>query len=356
MAFSYAENGHGTICFFRKDSMFKVGLDCYTVRLERFSYEQALNFVVEMGLEGYMVGRPTDLSPTLDHGEIRAQSELAAMKGLYLEVGIPPVNPHVDYWAPKGLSWDDRIRLLKKYIQAAIASGTASLRTLMGGQKDRHNPAVPWAQQVADTVKVMKQLSPLARDAGVRFAFETHCEVTTVELLRMFEAFGEDVGGVCLDTGNLPILLEDPLWATERVARYVVATHTKDAILFTTPTGLAWQARPCGQGQIPLREIFKTVAYYNPNLTLSIEDHEGIFSMPIYDTGWMAHYADLTATELARVVQLAREGDRRLAAGEIPSPTAEDERPWKERMRPRLAASAAYLKCLLAEEGLREVN
>ena len=207
--------------------MFKIGLDCYTARLEKFTFEQALDFCVDMGLEGYLAGRPTELSPTFDHGEIRAEAQLAADKGLYVEVGIPPVNPYVDYWAPKGLSWDDKIGLLRKHIQAALASGTASLRTLMGGQSHRHDPKVAWARQIEETVKVMHQLAPLAREAGVRFAFETHCEVTTVELLRMFEAFGEDVGGVCLDTGNLPILLEDPLWATERVARYVVATHTK---------------------------------------------------------------------------------------------------------------------------------
>ena len=56
---------------------------------------------------------------------------------------------------------------------------------------------------------------------------------------------GADVVGICLDTANVMLRLEDPLEAARRLAPHVVMTHVKDAALLFHEAGLRWQCRPC---------------------------------------------------------------------------------------------------------------
>src|SRR5712691_9710719 len=72
----------------------KIGLDQYTIHHLPLDARGVLDFAQERGLEGVQFGSPLQLSPALDPGEIRAAREYAAARGLYLELGIPPINPH----------------------------------------------------------------------------------------------------------------------------------------------------------------------------------------------------------------------------------------------------------------------
>lgn len=369
----------------------KVGLDIYTMHAQRSGppagAREALAFVREHRLQGVQFGNPRQVSPTLDPGELREVAEEFRQRNLYLEMGIPAVNPHGaaalahEAGAAAAASHMDSLRAA---IQAAAATGTRVLRTVVGWEKDRYNPDVSWAQQLADVTDVLRQLAPLAREHGQRIGLESHCDITTQEMLRIIEAVGEDVVGVCLDTGNLPTRMDEPLAATRRIAPYVICTHTKDALLFTTerslppgdadqvdwdqarvtdgrgnsvdprrvPPALGWQSRPCGQGSIPFPAMLAILGQHVPDLALSIEDHGNIQTMPIYERDWLASYADLTTHELAELVRLAHEGDRRIASGEAPAPFTVEATPFVARMARQVDESAAYLIALLQEQHL----
>lgn len=391
----------------------KVGLDVYTLHAQDPTAHEALDFARRHGLQGIQFGSPRQLSRTLDEGELREIAQEFTRHGLYLELGIPPVNPHaagaLAHEAGSTPLGNAHLEALETAMRAAAVTGTTVLRTVVGWEKDRYDPAVPWGQQLADITDVMLRLAPLARELGQRIGIETHCDITSQEILRIIERVGEDVAGVCLDTGNLPTRLDEPLAATRRLAPYVICTHTKDALLFTTerslpsaaagqvdwaltrrpgyeerlrregvtdpallawsgarvtdgrgnsvdptrvPPALGWQSRPCGQGSMPFPEMVAILGQHVPDLALSIEDHGNIQTMPIYEADWLASYPDLTTFELAGLVRLAHEGDRRIAEGETAAPFAAEVTPWPARTERQVAASAAYLKELLQSQGL----
>lgn len=366
----------------------KVGLDIYTLHAQNPTAAEALQFCRDHQLAGIQFGNPRQLSPTLDEGELREIAAEFKRQGLYLELGIPSVNPHgaaaLAHEAGGATAAESHLAGLQTALRAAAVTGATVLRTVVGWEKDRYNPQVSWQQQCDDVTAVLRQLAPLAREHGQRIGLESHCDITSYEMLRWIEAVGPDVVGVCLDTGNLPVRMDEPIAATERLAPYVLCTHTKDALLFTTerslpadqadqvnwqrarvtdgrgnsvdprnvPAAIGWQSRACGQGSIPFPEILAILGRTVPELNLSIEDHGNIQTMPIYDRQWLSSYPDLTPFDLAGLIRLAHEGDRRIASKEIPSPYAAEATPWPERTYRQIDESAIYLKETLRRQGL----
>lgn len=366
----------------------KVGLDIYTMHAQQPTARELVRFCLDHHLQGVQFGNPQQISASLDEGELREVAQEFAHHGLYLELGLPSVNPHgasaLAHEAGAGVVADSHLGSLKRAMGAAAVTGATVLRTVVGWEKDRYSPTVPWAQQMADVTTVLHQLAPLAREFGQKIGLESHCDITSHEMLRWIEAVGEDVIGVCLDTGNLPTRMDEPIAATRRVAPYVICTHTKDALLFTTerslppaeadlvdwttarvtdgrggsvdprnvPPAIGWQSRPCGQGSMPFPEMIAILGGQVPNLNFSIEDHGNIQTMPIYEIDWLASYPDLTTHELAALMRLAHEGDRRIAAGEVVSPYVAEATPWPTRTYGQIDQSAAYLIDVIKSQGL----
>ena len=143
--------------------------------------------------------------------------------------------------------------------------------------------------------------------------------------------------------------MEDPLEAARRLAPHVRMTHTKDAALLFHESGLRWQCRPCGQGAVPFPEILTLLAAHAPDLNLSIEDHAGLFELPIYDAEWIGTFTDLTPAELAHLLRRVWLTGRRLSTRRPEDPEVLETIPWAERVLPRLDASVRYLSDLLEE-------
>lgn len=321
----------------------KVGLDSYTVGCFKFNARQVIDYAKEHGCEGVQFGTPWELSPTLDEGEIDAVCGYAQDLGMTLEVGIPSVNPHRPNHRVREWGDGDDVQGFAKLLRLCTRVGAPSVRTFIGFQTERYDPNVAWQQMLGDTVAFLKQLAPVVRDCGLKLGLETHQDATTFELLRVIDSVGSDVVGITLDTANLPMRLEDPLEATKRAAPFVVMTHTKDSILFFGEDGLRWQARPCGQGVMPLTEMIPLLPEH---VMLSIEDHPRIYPMPIFNREWLSSYPDLTAQELASLVRLARETEKRIASGEISNPAQEETVSWEEKVGRRLNDSVRFLKGL----------
>lgn len=321
----------------------RIGLDNYTIGFMKLNPYETIDFARKLGTEGVQFGSVTQISPKWDEDEIKAFRRYADEKGMYIEVNIPSINP----WKVK--ERNGFVRKLERHLRFAALAGSRTMRTYIGGRDDRFNPEIPWRRQIEDSVRVLKMLSPMVKELGVKIALETHMDATTFELVRVIDQVGEDVVGICLDTGNLPVRMEDPISAVNRIAHLVVATHMKDSILFFGGNGLRWQARPCGQGVIPISEIISAVSVFNPDLNLSIEDHPRIYDLPIFDPNWLSSHHDLTPMEFSKVIQLAVESERKIRAGEIRPPEEEEAIPWEERVEDRLRTTVEYLRSVLQE-------
>ncbi len=271
----------------------RIGFDAYTIEHRELSVTETLDFAVDHGMESVQFLEPSAIDPDLDLdrlGEVRRQ---AASKGLTLEVGIPSPNPA---WRSRRegrpvpaaeLAFD-----LIRHVEAAATLGCHHVRAYLGDRHDRFRTDVTWRCQLDASADVLKRLEPALRDHGVAVAIETHADATADEILGLLNRFDPEVLGVIVDTGNLPMRLDDPITAVEKLAPRTLGTHVKDAVLAFTPRGLCWQARPVGSGILPMTDLLAMLHRANPNLTLSIELHPRTYDLPIFDPAWLAFFPE----------------------------------------------------------------
>jgi sugar phosphate isomerase/epimerase len=328
----------------------RIGLDEWSIRHLDIPAVDKLALVERLGFEGIQFLNAGRLSPTLDLGEIREVSAEARRRGLYLEVGVPGLNalrPPADALAAGA---GDLLEGLKTFLRAAAATGCSAIRTYVGSPGDRGAGVTRWAAQVGAATELTRALGPLARDLGVRLAFETHADATTHELLRLIDEAGDDVAAICLDTGNLPVALEEPMAGTRRAASHVVCTHLKDCVVFQTESGLGAQSRPWGTGIVPLREVLETLRQETALTQITIEDHDGVFEAPLFGAGAIDLYPDADPAEIVALLAAARACERRFADGEAASPDAIDATPWGEQAEDRLRAGGVHVRKLVDED------
>jgi sugar phosphate isomerase/epimerase len=327
-----------------------VGLDLYSIGHRGLSPEQALDVASAMGLDGVQFLEPSAVDPGLDPDRLASVRSEADARGLYVEIGLPSPNPF-GLLSPPDAPADPRERAswFRPHLEAVAAMGLPHARVFVGNRHDRFRGDVPWAEQRAASSATLRALKPMLKDLGLRVAVETHADLTCDELLALVDEVGDDACGVTLDTGNLPMRLDDPLDAAERLAPLVLMTHTKDAALAFTDRGLCWQARPVGEGCIPIPAILDILRARNPALNLSIELHPRTYDLPIFDPSWLSFFPGLSPSSLAAVVRLARDCERRFASGDLPRPEEVEALPWPDRVDDWIARSAGFLRSTLAE-------
>lgn len=326
----------------------KVGLDTFTIHELGLDPFATLDFLRHHRLEGAQFGSVRSLSASLDPGELRELRQEADRLGLYTHVSVPTCNPHL----VEG-SLDDHYAELVRQIEAAAACGWHELHTSLGGGQERYEHPVRWTQHLADSAGFIRRLGPVLRQHGSRVNLETHGDTTTFELVRLIEDVGPDIAGICLDTANVLCHAEDPVAAARRAAPYTHLTHLKDAIVFFCERGYTRQGKPPGQGCLDWERILPILGEHQPHLPLSIEDHKWLFTFAIFDPWWLSLHPDLTTEELAQVVKLAWQCERRIAAGELPPPDEYEAIPFLDQLEERLSSGRDYLVGVLERRGLR---
>ena len=327
----------------------KVGLDGFALHPLKLDAFGMFDYCHANGFAGALLGGVRGLSRTLDHDELSAVRRYADERDLYSHVSVYPTNPHLS-----DQSIDEVVAGLTDQIEAAAACGWHELHSSLGAENERYQSEIPWAQQFRDSTQVLKRVAPVLRDHGSRINLENHGDTTTWELVRLAEALGPDIVGICLDTANVLVFAEHPVDAFTRAAPYVHLTHTKDAIIYFCDTGLERQGRAVGRGCIPWETGLPVLGRYSPDLHLSIEDHKWLFYAHIFDEAWLAEQKDLTRDELARTVQLAWEVQTKIRAGELRDPAEYEAVPYADEMQERLEFGRDYLNALLARLRLAE--
>jgi sugar phosphate isomerase/epimerase len=326
----------------------RIGLDAYTIEHRGLTVEETLAFAREHGLEGVQFLEPSTIAPDLDPGRLADIRALADSQGLALEVGLPSPNP-TRRSRVEGSSVDpaEHARSLIRHVAAAKLLGCVHARVYLGDRHDRFRTDVAWRDQLAASRDVIELLTPALRDHGIALAVETHADCTADELMALLDSFDPEVLGITLDTGNLPMRLDEPIKAVERLAPRVRATHVKDAVLAFTPRGLCWQARPVGSGIMPMPDLLAILHRANPGLLLSIELHPRTYDLPIFDPTWLAFFPDLQPQSLAAIVRLAASCERRFAEGSLARPEVVEAISWPDRDLDWLASSLGYLRAIV---------
>jgi sugar phosphate isomerase/epimerase len=322
---------------------------------------QTLAHVAGQGLDGVAIRTLDELSPTLDTAFLRDVAQTADDLGLYVEMGVGKVNPYMTAELPRVRALGDGsyVRGMERMIELCAEFGWTELWTATGGFKlypgihftDRFRTDADWADQLATTQVLLRRLAPVLRATGCHLNLETHEEITTFELVRLVEAVGDDVLGICLDPGNVVVRGELPYDAVERVAPYVRSTQLRDATLWTTDTGLSRLLAPCGEGVVDWHHLLKTVLAANPALRLTIEGiGEERAEMPLHltDPAWRAGHRDLTDEDVATLRRLAAQCEQRAARGETES--LDDLRRLRDDVPAHdefVSRSAAHLRALL---------
>ena len=330
----------------------RIGFDAYTIEHRRLSVERTLDFACEHRLEGVQFLEPSALVPDLDRSKLLEIRRMAQAKGLAIEIGLPSPNPvRRSRQEDRSISSAEHAFDLIRHIEAVESLGCRHARAYLGDRHDRFRTDVRWADQLDASADVLKRLEPTLRELGVAVAIETHADATADEILGLLDAFAPEVMGVTLDTGNLPMRLDDPIVAVERLAPRVLSTHVKDAVLAFTPRGICWQARPVGSGILPMPDLLAILHRANPGLMLSIELHPRTYDLPIFEPAWLAFFPDLRPDSLAAVVRLAVACERRYAEGSLARPEVVEAVPWADRDLDWLASSLGYLRAVVAMLG-----
>jgi sugar phosphate isomerase/epimerase len=325
-----------------------IGFDHYTVSHRGLTPEATLEFASLHGLEGVQFLEPSQIDEGLSPDRLAAFLQKVRDVGLYLEVGLPSPNPvRRSRELDRPVSAAEYAQDLVPHLRAVAALGCRHARVYVGDRHDRFRTDVPWREQVAATFVVLKLLTPHLLELGLSLAIETHADFTATELLDLLDRLDERAFGVTLDTGNLPMRLDDPLETVNLLAPRVLCTHIKDAVLAFTPRGLCWQARPVGSGILPMTDILATLIQARPGLRLTIELHPRTYDLPIFDKKWLLFFPGLASASLAAVVRLAALCESRYAQGALPRPEAVETIPWASRDLDWLASSLGYLRSVV---------
>jgi sugar phosphate isomerase/epimerase len=227
--------------------------------------------------------------------------------------------------------------------------GATIIRSCSGGLIRWKEDALPTETMLRAMAGALKAQKNLFIDSNTVLAIELHFEFTTFELLRLFEMCDAEPGGylgICLDTMNLLTMLEDPVSGTERILPWVVSTHIKDGGLLLLEECLLSFTAEAGSGLVDLKKILAMLSTLDRTVNLSVEDHGGSFTIPIFDPLFLSRFPDLTMVELDRLIGLAREGNNRIQNHEL-SPL--DRTDWPEHCEERVRNGIQNIKGIINE-------
>jgi sugar phosphate isomerase/epimerase len=322
---------------------FRVGVDSYSLQPLGLSPFEVLDWVSANGGEGVQfseVNLPGRRKP--DRAFLRDLAQHAAGKRLYLEWGGGQHIPF-DFRTGKPI---DLFRINRRAAEQASLLGVRTVRSCSGGLMRWDEDSLPTETFLRAMAESLRSQRRMLDDLGITLAIETHFEFTTFELRRLFARCEAEPGGylgICLDTMNLLTMLEDPLLAAKRILRWVVMTHIKDGGILLTDQGLVSFPVEAGQGVVDFPGIFDLLSALERPIRLSLEDHGGDFSIPIFDADFLRGFPDLTAPEMARLLRLAVKARERVERGHI---SIVERSRWPEICEDRVRKGIMNLKAI----------
>ena len=281
----------------------KLGVDSYSLLWQGWDYAQILEYCAQIGVDGVSLSER-------DPDRLRALKHQADELGLELRIGMDSIDKYAASFRHEFGSGESQ---LEQLMRNALLVDCPIVRCFMGGETERTG-TVPFSQHVDECLRVLRAAAPIARDLGLKIAFENHNQIDLLarELRDLVVAAGPDVVGVCLDTGNPTYVGEDALVTTEVLAPYVLSTHVRDTRVWSVPGGAMSQWVPMGEGDIDLTSIFALLREHAPDAPIDLEiitGREPTF-IPYFnsDSEYWNLFPTMLARDFARFVALAERG------------------------------------------------
>jgi sugar phosphate isomerase/epimerase len=322
----------------------RIGIDNYGLQPLKLSPLEILKWAERNGAEGvHFSGLSAGERNVVDAAYLKDLAQYASSHNLYLEWGGGEHIPFdTNAWEKK-----DIFKVNRKAAEEAAILGTRVVRSCSGGLM-RWRPESPsTGTLLQETARSLRSQRSMLKDYNVILAIETHFEFTTHELLRLFEQCAAEPGdylGICLDTMNLLTMLEEPLRATERILPWVVSTHIKDGALLLNNEGLVSFPAEIGKGVIDFRPIVERLSSLPRQVHLSIEDHGGSFSLPIFKSHFLSQFPDLSLEEFVSLISLAQRAEELVQGGEL---FVEEREKWPQVCESRLNRDIQALRKIL---------
>lgn len=294
-----------------------VGIDNYCLQPLDLSPMDILVWAGENGAKGVQFsGLNPEHAKKISSAYLQDLASYASDRGLYVEWGGAQHIPFdTGTWKAKDIA-----QINREVAEQAALLGTSIARSCSGGLM-RWDSGSPMTETLLEeTAKSLRAQRQMLMDNHVILAIETHFEFTTYELLRLFDRCETEPGeylGICLDTMNLLTMLEDPVSSARRILPWVVSTHIKDGAVLLDPSGLKTFPAEIGKGVIDLPKICAMFGLSPRQINLTIEDHGGEFSLPVFDPLFLSKFPDLTPQEFARILQLTLKTKEKRETGEL---------------------------------------
>jgi 3-oxoisoapionate decarboxylase len=183
-------------------------------------------------------------------------------------------------------------------LESPIVRVTLS-RVLCG---DRRGFPGGWAAHWETVIERLKIFLPLAAARGLTLAVENHQDVTSDDLLELYEKTGKSAAfGVCLDMGNALAVGEDPLLFTQKIAPLVRHAHCKDYTIHLAPQGYRLVRVAAGEGVVPFAAL---IAALPLQTSLGCEIAAQMTrTIPLLEHGWWEEHTPTQSRHLFEALQ-----------------------------------------------------
>jgi sugar phosphate isomerase/epimerase len=189
------------------------------------------------------------IHPQEDEGALRAYIAEAEARGLRvisagLAIETEPFRRHLALCQRLGI----------KTVRCVLSSVLCGDRRPIGGLDG-------WQRHLDQKIAILKELAPVAEDAGVRIGVENHQDATSADLVYLCQSVNSPNVGVTLDTGNPLAVGEDPVIFARTILPYLVHVHLKDYRMTPSPEGYRIFHCAIGAGVVDypaLFELFRT--------------------------------------------------------------------------------------------------
>jgi len=287
-----------------------IGIDSYTLRSTKWNGFQFLDYAASLGLNNLQFSEFPHLHP--DYKTATGESFLRRVRAhaerlrIRLEMGTWGVCPTSSAFRPSYGTAEEQLGLA---IRAAQILGASTVRCVLGNEPERKQNG-PIERHIDAMIQLCRAVRDRALRAGVKIAIENHKDLRAGEMKHLVEQAGPDYVGVCLDTGNPILVLEDPLQTIEILAPYALTTHLRDSRLWRHDRGAAFQWVALGDGNVNIDHCVREFRRLCPTVPLNFEIITGRAPavLPFHEPEYWKGFESVKASEFARFLLLAARG------------------------------------------------
>jgi sugar phosphate isomerase/epimerase len=283
----------------------KLGFDNFSIRGLGWNAGRILDYAATLKVDS-VIFSDLKVYESHDDGYLKELKAKADGLGISIQAGTYSICPTSksctkDYGTPE--------EHLALGLRVAKAVGSSVLRCVLGNGDDRKVEG-GIEKQIAETVKVLKNVRGKALDAGVKIAVENHAgDMQATELVGLIEAAGRDFVGATTDSGNATWTLEAPMENLEILGPYTLTTGMRDSMIWDTPEGAVVQWTAIGEGAVDFKAYVKRYAQLCPNAPFQLEIISGFQRpFPYLKADFWKPYPKVLAKDFAPFLALARKG------------------------------------------------